>query len=84
MALVLALAFAACGEDRFAAERGQVEELMPNAEDVRCTGEPRRAVECEGTLNGNPLSCEFRYEESAGRSPAYSGSSGCWSEPKRR
>ena len=79
--LILALALAACGgSDRYAAERAQVEKLVPDAEDVRCTGEPRRAVECEGTLEGGPLFCEFHYEEAGGLMPAYSGTSSCWSD----
>ena len=81
--LILALAFAACGgSDRYADERAQVEKLAPDAEDVSCTGEPGRAVECEGAVDGEPLFCEFRFAES-GDGAAYSGTSSCWSERGR-
>jgi hypothetical protein len=77
---ILALALAACGSDRYAAEREQVEKLMPGAGEVRCSGEPQRAVDCRGTLKGREVSCEFRYDESGGRTTAYSGTSSCWAE----
>ena len=77
---MLALAPAACGDDRYAAEREQVEQLVPGADEVRCSGEPRRAVECKGELKGRPVFCEFHYEEAGGLMPAYSGTSSCWSD----
>jgi hypothetical protein len=79
-ALIVALAITACGSDRYAAEREQVEKLMPGADEVRCSGEPRRAVDCRATLKGREVSCEFRYDESEGRTRAYSGVSSCWTE----
>jgi hypothetical protein len=78
--LLITLAFAACGNDRYAAEREQVERLMPGADEVRCSGESPRAVDCKGTLKGRSLFCEFRYEEGGGLMPAYSGTSSCWTE----
>jgi hypothetical protein len=80
LVIVLALALAACGSDRYAAEREQAEKLMPGVDEVRCSGEPRRAVDCRATLKGREVSCEFRYEESDGRMPAYSATSACWTE----
>ncbi len=79
--VLLALVLAACGSDRYASERGTVEELMPDAEDVTCSGEPRRAVDCEGELDGRRMFCEFRVDEAEGRNPAYSGTSSCWTDP---
>ena len=79
--MIVALALAGCGSDRYAAEREQVEKLMPDAEDVECSGEPRKAVDCEGTLDGRPMYCEFRFQENGG---AYSGSSSCWSDRRQR
>ena len=79
LALVLiALALAACGEDRFAQEREQVKELMPGADEIRCTGEPREAVDCQASLKGKPLSCEFRYDEP--KRGSYGGTGSCWTE----
>ena len=74
--VLLALTIVACGDDRYAAERARVEQLVPGADEVRCSESPR-AVDCKGTLKGRPLFCAFRYEE-GGR--AYSGSSSCWTE----
>ena len=75
------LAFAACGgSDRYADERAQVEQLMPGADEVRCSGEPRRAVDCKGELKGRLVFCQFRYEEGGGLMPAYGGTGSCWSD----
>jgi hypothetical protein len=74
------IALAACGDDRYAAEREQVEQLVPGADEVRCSGEPRRAVECKGELKGRLVFCELRSEEGGGRTPAYSETSSCWSD----
>jgi hypothetical protein len=80
VAVILALALAGCGSDRYATEREQIEKLAPGAEDVECRGESPRAVECEGTLEGRALHCEFRFWEGG---DAYSGSSSCWSDRGR-
>jgi hypothetical protein len=82
-AVIVALALAGCGSDRYAAERDKVEQLVPGAEDVECAGEPRTSVSCEGTLDGRPLHCEFRFVES-GDARAYSGSHSCWQDRGRR
>jgi hypothetical protein len=80
VAVIVAFALAGCGSDRYAAEKEQVEKLTPGAEDVECSGEPGRAVDCEGTLDGHPLFCEFRV---SGDDREYSGSSACWSDRRQ-
>ena len=53
---------------------------MSGADEVRCSGEPRRAVDCKGEVKGRLVFCEFRYEEGGGLMPAYGGTGGCWSD----
>jgi hypothetical protein len=78
--LIIALAVAACGSDRYAAERAQAEKLMPGVDELRCSGEPGRAVDCKGTRKGRQVLCEFWYQESEGRTRAYSGVNSCWTD----
>jgi hypothetical protein len=75
LVMILALVLVACGDDRYAAEREQAERLMPGIDELRCSGEPRRAVECRATLKGRPVYCEFRDDE---RGDRYSSTSSCW------
>jgi hypothetical protein len=78
IALVVALALAACGDDRYAAEREQAEMLLPGVDELRCSGEPRRAVDCRGSLKGRAVVCEFRRDEPVDGS--YGGTGSCWTE----
>ena len=78
--VVVVLALTACGDDPYATERDQVKELIPGAEEVRCSGESPRAVDCRASLKGHAWFCEFRYDEAGGRMPAYSGVSSCWTD----
>jgi hypothetical protein len=76
--VVVVLVVAGCGEDRFAAERERAERLLPGIDELRCSGEPGRAVDCKGSLKGREAFCEFRYEGDGAR--ATSETHACWSE----
>jgi hypothetical protein len=80
-AAVIALLFVAAsgcgGADEFAAARDRVREYVPSATAVRCSGTPRRAVDCEGRVGRVEVHCEFRYRRA---NAAYSGSEACWSD----